>query len=90
MNLLPFFEWLKGTAGSVAIRESTLLYPIIETSHVLTFFANGGPGGLPPFSLLDNVVVSDVPEPSTWAMLIAGFGLVGVAARRRRTAALAA
>ena len=27
-----------------------------------------------------------VPEPATWAMLIAGFGLVGAAARRRRTA----
>ncbi|WP_017668949.1 PEPxxWA-CTERM sorting domain-containing protein [Sandarakinorhabdus sp. AAP62] len=25
-----------------------------------------------------------VPEPSSWAMLIAGFGLVGAAARRRR------
>ena len=27
-----------------------------------------------------------VPEPATWAMMIAGFGLVGVAARRRRVA----
>jgi hypothetical protein len=36
MNLLPFFQWLEGTAGSVAIRESTLLYPFIETTHVLT------------------------------------------------------
>jgi hypothetical protein len=26
-----------------------------------------------------------VPEPDSWAMLIAGFGLVGIAARRRRT-----
>jgi hypothetical protein len=25
-----------------------------------------------------------IPEPSSWAMLIAGFGLVGAAARRRR------
>ncbi|MBA4012220.1 MAG: hypothetical protein C0481_10180 [Phenylobacterium sp.] len=25
-----------------------------------------------------------VPEPSTWAMLITGFGLAGVAIRRRR------
>lgn len=27
-----------------------------------------------------------IPEPSTWAMLIAGFGLVGMTARRRRAA----
>lgn len=27
-----------------------------------------------------------VPEPATWAMLIAGFGMVGAAARRRRPA----
>ncbi len=26
-----------------------------------------------------------VPEPATWGLMIAGFGLVGVAARRRRT-----
>jgi hypothetical protein len=30
--------------------------------------------------------VVTVPEPATWAMLIAGFGLVGFAARRRREA----
>ncbi len=28
-----------------------------------------------------------VPEPATWAMLIAGFGLVGASIRRRRTLA---
>ena len=28
-----------------------------------------------------------VPEPAAWAMLIAGFGLVGAAARRRRAVA---
>ena len=31
-----------------------------------------------------------VPEPATWAMLIAGFGLVGLTARRRRMAGNAA
>jgi hypothetical protein len=30
-----------------------------------------------------------VPEPASWAMLIAGFGLVGAVARRRRTAVAA-
>jgi PEP-CTERM motif len=31
-----------------------------------------------------------VPEPASWAMLIAGFGLTGAAMRRRRSAAVAA
>ena len=34
------------------------------------------------------IVIGSVPEPSVWAMLIAGFGLVGFQARRRRIAAL--
>jgi PEP-CTERM motif len=29
-----------------------------------------------------------VPEPETWAMMIAGFGLLGVATRRRRNASV--
>jgi MYXO-CTERM domain-containing protein len=29
--------------------------------------------------------VTPVPEADTWAMLLAGLGLVGFAARRRRT-----
>lgn len=31
-----------------------------------------------------------VPEPAAWAMMIAGFGLVGLASRRRRKIATAA
>lgn len=32
---------------------------------------------------LDNIAAATVPEPSTWAMLIGGFGLVGFARRRK-------
>ena len=32
---------------------------------------------------LDNITISAVPEPATWAMMIAGFGMAGVAIRRR-------
>lgn len=35
-------------------------------------------------------VAGGVPEPATWAMMIMGFGLVGVTARRRRQAAVSA
>ncbi len=35
---------------------------------------------------LDTVVLSAVPEPATWAMMIAGFGIVGGAMRRQRKA----
>ncbi len=31
------------------------------------------------------ITIGGVPEPATWAFLVTGFGLVGVAARRRST-----
>jgi hypothetical protein len=34
-------------------------------------------------------VVNPIPEPATWALMIAGFGLVGAAARRKETLARA-
>ena len=43
--------------------------------------------------VIDNVsldIGAPVPEPSTWAMMILGFGVVGAASRRRRTARVAA
>lgn len=37
---------------------------------------------------IDNLAIpAGVPEPATWAMMIAGFGLMGAALRNRQTAA---
>jgi hypothetical protein len=44
-----------------------------------------GYGGETTFSL-----VAGVPEPASWALMIVGFGLVGVTARRHSRATVAA
>ena len=57
----------------------------------LSFFATGTSEGLG--TSLDNVsvtAVSPVPEVETYAMLLAGLGLIGAASRRRRNKALTA
>ncbi len=42
-------------------------------------------------AFIDNVVVTStaVPEPASWAMVIGGFGVIGIAARRRRRSGVA-
>jgi hypothetical protein len=49
---------------------------------------NPGASGSPPFSLLDDVSLTAVPESSTWAMMLVGFAGLGYAGMRsrRRTA----
>ncbi|MFQ3596080.1 MAG: PEPxxWA-CTERM sorting domain-containing protein [Sphingomonadaceae bacterium] len=46
-----------------------------------------GLGSLQPGDKFALVLLGIVPEPGTWAMMIAGFGLVGGAMRRRRALA---
>jgi hypothetical protein len=57
--------------------------------NTLTFLALGGPSGEPPFNELADVSLASVPEPATWALLLAGVAGVGGAARfsRRKKAA---
>ena len=79
MDLLPFFQRLEGTAGSITIRESTLLYPLIETTHVLMLCLFLGMIALLDLRLLGmglrGVPVSEVAgRLLPWAL--AGFGLM--------------
>ena len=55
-----------------------------STSQTLTFLSVGTPFGLPPIALLDGVSLTAVPEPTTWAMMLLGFGGIGAMIRRRR------
>jgi len=74
--------------GFTGWMTQTFQFTATGTSQVLSFLSVGTPSGLPPMAVLDGVSVmtAAVPEPATWAMLITGFGMVGFAARRRRSA----
>jgi len=50
--------------------------------------AAGGASNLGTIFRLSGAGFVIVPEPASWAMMIAGFGLVGAAARRRRLSAV--
>lgn len=59
------------------------------STTTLSLLAYGTPIGQPPFSLIDGIsidtpVPAPVPEPSTWAMMLIGFGIVGGVMRTRR------
>ena len=47
------------------------------------------PGTIQPgtasYAAIDNLVLTPVPEPETYALLLAGLGLLAVIGRRRKT-----
>lgn len=73
-------------AGKPYVTYTYGFIPTVAGSMRLRFGTSSGDRIGP---ILDNVMVSQVPEPASWAMMITGFGLVGFAARRRRGAVAA-
>jgi hypothetical protein len=66
---------------------------VATSGHTDILFNNGtaprSDGTGDNYAGLDNVRLTAVPEPATWAMMIAGFGFSGAALRRRRNLAAA-
>jgi hypothetical protein len=83
--------------GSVFLTTFNTLGGKLTASAVSRYNANDIPNNFGIATLTDNAPLYyaagsfavAVPEPGTWVMLIVGFGMVGVVARRRKTAVAA-
>lgn len=66
------------TANLGGLTTRYVLYSVLATQ--------GDNPGLSNISFEGQLASGVVPEPASWALLLAGFGMVGFAARRRRAA----
>jgi hypothetical protein len=81
-NNLNFEGACAGLYDSLAQTVSTT----IGASYTLKFSLSNsaaGPNGLRIFAT-DPAAIGAIPEPSTWLMMLLGFGAIGVAVRRRK------
>ena len=83
-----FFTTGANTAANMLWAPQTFSFTATTTTALLKFTSlvdtNSG-------AALDNVAITGgaLPEPSTWALLLTGFGMIGYAARRRKGAVAA-
>ena len=81
------FAYTDATSTRSNMKWETVSYIFQATSSTATIsFSSDASAGCCFGPALDNVSISAVPEPATWAMMIGGFGLIGAAARRRSAA----
>jgi len=71
--------------GFTGWMHQTFTYTATNTSELLSFLAVGTPNGVPPFVLLDGVVVNDAtPEPGSLTLMLGGLGLIGLGVLRSK------
>ena len=74
------------TSGSTDLAEHYALTDLFLGAGTYTLHMSGTRGRLSTYT--GDISFAAVPEPSTWAMMLLGFGAVGFAMRRRRRPAL--
>ncbi|MYM26426.1 PEPxxWA-CTERM sorting domain-containing protein [Duganella sp. FT135W] len=73
------------TLGNVSVGDNTVGISSYFGGYTPSQqFVNNQYGNYTTFSTIGKSAIAAVPEPETYAMLLAGLGLVGFAARRRR------
>jgi hypothetical protein len=90
--------WVNFSSGSAVTPDSASYIEIIRTTGIsrssvadFSLFFGGGQGGgtvtgFIPWSEPIVPVVTPVPEPETYALMLAGLGLIGAVVRRRKEA----
>lgn len=76
-SFTPTITWSNATASVLNVGAGT---------HTLAFLGTNPTGARDTSAFIDRVAmnVTPVPEPETYAMLLAGLGLMGAIARRRK------
>ncbi len=81
MSLLPFCEWLAATPWSIALHESLYLYPLVETTHVLSLMLFVGSAAVVDVRLL-GLAFRDLPVSEVTGRILpwtlAGFAVAVV------------
>lgn len=92
VNGVQSFAAVNSIANATALSWQQFTYDFVATgASTLLAFSNGDPGddnsnGLDSIALADlGPVAAPVPEPETYALMLAGLTIVGWAARRRKT-----
>jgi hypothetical protein len=78
------FAAVLASAAAPALAVSSVASSISVLHSDPAKVGSGGVANLPEQFDTRPTSVGAVPEPGTWAMLIAGFGLVGAMVRRKR------